>query len=77
MRREELLLADSPDDFAQSVVGLLEDAAERRRLGNAARVLVETKYSWGLVAKEFAASLERVVSGSLRNTGAATSSASR
>ena len=75
---EEILLADSPDDFAASVVKLLEDAAERRRLGSAARRLVETKYSWGSVAKEFAASLERVVVGSRHNTGGAiTSSASR
>jgi sugar transferase (PEP-CTERM/EpsH1 system associated) len=73
---EEILLADSPDVFAQRVVGLLEDAAERRRLGNAARVLVETKYSWGSVAKEFAASLEKVVSCSTRSTGAVTSSVS-
>lgn len=58
---EELLLADSPDDFARSVVTLLGDAAERQRLGTAARELVETKYSWGSVAKEFAASLEKVV----------------
>src|SRR5260370_237219 len=36
----ELLLADSPDDFAKSVVTLLCDAAARRRLGNAARELV-------------------------------------
>ncbi len=58
----EILLADSPDDFAKSVVMLLGDAAARRRLGTAARELVETKYSWGSVAKEFAAALEKVVS---------------
>jgi glycosyltransferase involved in cell wall biosynthesis len=72
---EDVLLADSPDDFAQSVVRLLEDAAERRRLGNAARELVETKYSWGSVAKEFATSLEKVASGSRQ--GVVASSASR
>jgi glycosyltransferase involved in cell wall biosynthesis len=75
---EEILLADSPDDFAKSVVAVLGDAAERRRLGNAARELVEVKYSWASVAKEFAAALEKVVAGSRQNTGnAATSSASR
>ena len=57
----DVLLADSPDGFANSVVRLLEDTAERRRLGNAARELVGTKYSWGSVAKEFAESLEKVV----------------
>jgi glycosyltransferase involved in cell wall biosynthesis len=72
---QDVLLADSPDDFANSVVSLLQDAAERRRLGNAARELVETKYSWGSVAKEFAASLERVVAGS--RPGVVASPASR
>ena len=54
----ELLLADSPDEFAQSVVKLLQDAAMRRRLGLAARELVETKYSWASVARNFASALE-------------------
>ena len=57
----DVLLADSPDDFAKSVVALLGDTGQRRRLGHAARELVETKYSWGSVAREFAASLEAVV----------------
>jgi len=73
---EDVLLADAPEDFANSVVRLLEDAVERRRMGNAARVLVETKYSWASVAKEFAASLERVVASS-QDGEARSSSASR
>ena len=72
----ELLLADSPEDFAQSIVTLLGDAAARRRLGSAARELVETKYSWGSVAREFASALENVVSGAklAASGGALTSS---
>jgi sugar transferase (PEP-CTERM/EpsH1 system associated) len=62
----DVLLADSPDDFAKSVLNLLGDAAARRRLGVAARDLVETKYSWASVAREFAASLERTVAESRR-----------
>lgn len=57
----DLLLADSPDNFAQSVVRLLQDPAERRKLGRAARELVETKYSWAWVAREFALALESVL----------------
>jgi polysaccharide biosynthesis protein PslH len=56
----ELLLADSPDDFAQCVTMLLRDAALRRKIGTAARTLVETKYSWGAVAAEFASALDHV-----------------
>jgi glycosyltransferase involved in cell wall biosynthesis len=71
----ELLLADSPDDFAKSVVTLLGDAAARRRLGDTARELVATKYSWGSVAREFAAALEQVVAAGRQKTsrGAVTS----
>jgi len=54
---QDLMLADSPDDFAQSVVQLLQHATTRRRLGLAARELVESKYSWASVAREFAAAL--------------------
>ena len=57
----ELLLADSPEEFAQSVVMLLGDAAARRKLGTAARELVQTKYSWASVAREFATALHHVV----------------
>jgi sugar transferase (PEP-CTERM/EpsH1 system associated) len=71
---KELLLADSPDHFAKSVVDLLGDAAERRRLGTAARELVETKYSWGSVAREFATALEGVVIGSRPSAGSALAS---
>jgi len=54
----DLMLADSPNDFARSVVQLLQDAATRRKLGRAARELVESKYSWASVAREFASALE-------------------
>lgn len=54
----EILLADTPDAFAQSVVQLVTNASIRRHLGDAARRLVETKYSWASVAREFASALE-------------------
>jgi len=69
-----LLLADSADDFEKSVVTLLSDAAARRRLGHAARELVETKYSWGSVTREFAAALEKVVAKSRQNVDSAVAS---
>jgi sugar transferase (PEP-CTERM/EpsH1 system associated) len=57
----DLLLADTPDEFAQSVVQLLRDGASRRKLGQAARELVESKYSWASVARDFASALEGVL----------------
>jgi glycosyltransferase involved in cell wall biosynthesis len=41
----ELLLADTPGDFAQAVLTLLDDAERRAALGVAARRFVAT-YSW-------------------------------
>lgn len=43
---EHLLVADSPDDFARTVVALLGDRRKQVRLGAAARTLVENRYAW-------------------------------
>lgn len=59
---ENVLLADTPIEFANSVVALLSDVKERRRLGFAARTLVEENYSWSRIAAEFAQALDAVVS---------------
>jgi len=56
----DLSLADRPEEFAGKVCALLRDPAERRRLGSAARDLVEKHYSWSAVAAEFDAVLRRV-----------------
>jgi polysaccharide biosynthesis protein PslH len=58
---KDLLLADSPEDFAKSVVLILQDKALRRNLGLAARSLVESKFSWSLVAAKFEVALERTI----------------
>jgi sugar transferase (PEP-CTERM/EpsH1 system associated) len=57
----EILLADTPDAFAESVVILLRDNARRKTLGRAARELVESKYSWASVARQFALALEKAL----------------
>ncbi len=41
-----LLVADEPADFAAKVVRLLGDAAERNKLGQAARACMEANYRW-------------------------------
>jgi glycosyltransferase involved in cell wall biosynthesis len=53
----DILLADSPNEFAARVVALLKDRSERGRMGEAARALVEQNYGWGRVAAEFEAVL--------------------
>jgi len=58
---ENILLADTPDDFACSVISLLRDSDRRSQLGAAARALVQEKYSWPKVAESFARALEDVI----------------
>lgn len=58
---ENILLADTPDDFASSVISLLRDSNQRKRLGAAARALVQEKYSWPKVAESFAHALHDVM----------------
>jgi sugar transferase (PEP-CTERM/EpsH1 system associated) len=43
---EHLLVADSPEEFAKKVVGLMQDPNRRLTLGRAAREMVERRYSW-------------------------------
>ena len=45
----ELSLADTPEEFAQRVIELLDDASQRERLGQAARRFVEQRYDWRLI----------------------------
>src|SRR5207253_3189843 len=53
--------ADDPAQFADAVVALLGDPARRRALGGAGRSLVEQRYSWSHVAREFEARCEEVI----------------
>jgi sugar transferase (PEP-CTERM/EpsH1 system associated) len=55
------LPADDPAEFADAVVALLGDPVRRRALGDAGRRLVEERYSWSRVAREFEALCEEVV----------------
>lgn len=57
---ENILLADDPETFTQSVASLLRDATRRREIGLAARKLVAEKYSWARIAADFAAVLADV-----------------
>jgi glycosyltransferase involved in cell wall biosynthesis len=52
------LQADDPAAFARAVLGLLRDPARRAALGTAGRRLVEERYSWSQVAREFEARCE-------------------
>jgi polysaccharide biosynthesis protein PslH len=61
---ENILLADTPGHFAESIVSLLRDSQQQNRLGTAARTLVQEKYSWQTVADTFSQTLLSVISAS-------------
>jgi glycosyltransferase involved in cell wall biosynthesis len=54
--------ADDPAQFADAVVALLRDPARRRALGSAGRSLVEQRYAWSQVAREFEDRCQEVIS---------------
>jgi sugar transferase (PEP-CTERM/EpsH1 system associated) len=60
----ELLLADTPGAFAESVVRLLRDNTYATELGKGAAVIVRERFGWDKVADNFAAICERTVGAS-------------
>ncbi len=57
---EELLLADSPQAFAQAVVAVLQERAFAAQLGENARSVVCERFGWNRVANAFGQVCERV-----------------
>src|SRR5262249_5215715 len=53
--------ADDPASFAGAVVSLLSDPARCRSLGAAGRRLVEERFSWDRVARDFETDLAEVL----------------
>lgn len=57
---ENILIADDPGDFAQTLVELLENEGLRSKLSANGRRLVEKKYSWEMCARQLEQLLYRV-----------------
>ena len=55
VRDRDLLLADTPEEFAQAIGRVFDDAALRQRLEINGRRLVESIYSWDSIAGRLAA----------------------
>jgi sugar transferase (PEP-CTERM/EpsH1 system associated) len=66
---ENILLADQPAHFADQVVSLLNDEVKRKKLGKAARQLVEQNYSWSRVADDLASVLASAAGRSINDSG--------
>jgi sugar transferase (PEP-CTERM/EpsH1 system associated) len=59
-RGHDIVIADEPARFAQSVVHLIRGEAARRAIETAARQLVVGRYDWSAVALDFEAALLRL-----------------
>jgi glycosyltransferase involved in cell wall biosynthesis len=55
-----LLIADEPGEFAAQTLRLLGDPGLRTRLAGNARRLVQARYGWGSIARDFAHMVERL-----------------
>jgi len=53
----DIIIADEPARFAQSVIHMIRDADARRPIEEAARRLVVGGYDWAAVASDFEAAL--------------------
>jgi glycosyltransferase involved in cell wall biosynthesis len=55
---ENILLADTPEDFAARCIEMVNDREQRERIGASARHLVESKYGWKAASDEFMQAIE-------------------
>jgi polysaccharide biosynthesis protein PslH len=62
--RENVLIADGENSFADACIELLGNPALRSQIGSSARQLVCAKYGWPKIAEAFGAALQRIVAGS-------------
>lgn len=62
---ENILVADTPEDFARQVLRLVEDEALRKQLGACGRVLVEKLYSWEVIGRHLEQAYQYALKGGL------------
>jgi sugar transferase (PEP-CTERM/EpsH1 system associated) len=57
---QDLLVADTPQEFAKHVTHLIQSPDLRQTIGNAGRQLVEAKYNWSVLAQQLEAVYSRI-----------------
>ncbi len=58
---QNILIRNTPQDFADSVVELLRNPAQAAKLGDAGRRTIESHYTWAAKARELEALMEQIV----------------
>jgi glycosyltransferase involved in cell wall biosynthesis len=56
-----LVQAEKPEETARAILGLLADPARSAELGGRGRELVRSRYDWDVIAREFGATLVKIV----------------
>jgi glycosyltransferase involved in cell wall biosynthesis len=56
---ENIVISDEPSDFAERCLELLEDETKRKRIGGAGRDMVNSRFSWDVVARRFECLLQQ------------------
>ncbi len=56
---KHIYLADTPEEFAQRCLELLDSRARREQMAQAAFALVDSQFSWEHAARVFEATLEQ------------------
>jgi glycosyltransferase involved in cell wall biosynthesis len=67
---QDILIADDPEDFANTTIKLLKDPVRRAEIGRTARELVDRSYSWDAVVQPFEAALKRLAGEKRESKGA-------
>ena len=62
LTEEEIMIADEPAKFADSILQLMEDESKRRKLGEKGRRRVETEYDWRRIGERLQRLYESVAS---------------
>lgn len=58
-----MLMADCPEDFAKFAVDLIQNKAERTRLGDIGQVFVKTSYDWAKSTEKLIERFEEIIHG--------------
>jgi glycosyltransferase involved in cell wall biosynthesis len=58
---QNILIRDTPEEFAAAVVDLLRDPSRAARLGEAGRQTIESHYTWAAKARELETLMQQIV----------------
>jgi polysaccharide biosynthesis protein PslH len=67
----DILIADTPTEFAEAVLRLFGDAHLRKQIAASARAVVESKYDWVIAGRALLGVIERLTSNEARDASGA------